>query len=144
MTLSVKICQALARALEASGVDSTVQDSFTITNNETYVSRVVCIPSSATQRKTIRGVYDVSGEIITLTSVDADNAIANHLRLCDSIRDLVGDTEACSANIMAQDSTIHIYNRSWHLDEMEDDAGNRGFKATFSWRAVARDTLNNN
>ena len=144
MTLSVKICQALARALEASGVDSSVQDSFTLDTNEAYTSRVICIPSSATQRKTLRGVYDVSGEIITLTSVDIENAVANHRLLCDSIRDLVGDMEACPTSIMAQDSTIHIYNRSWHTDDMQDDAGNRGFKATFSWRAVARDTLNNN
>lgn len=144
MTLSVKISQALARALEASGVDSTVQDSFTADTNVAFVSRVVCVSSSATERKTIRGIYDVSGEIIALTSVDIENAVANHRILCDSIRDLVGDMEACPANIMAQDSTIHIYNRSWHTEGMEDDAGNRGFKATFSWRAVARDTLNNN
>ena len=144
MTLSVKISQALARALEASGVDSTVQDSFTLDDNDAYTSRVICIPSSSTERKTIRGVYDASGEIIALTSVDTENAIANHLRLCNSIRDLAGDMEMAPANIMAQDSTIQIFNRSWHLEEMQDDAGNRGFKATFSWRAVAIDTIINN
>ena len=143
MTIQAKLQEALARAIESQGVISTIQAALVAGENDTYETRVVCLPGSCTERQTLRGVYNVSGSVVVLTSIDIENAIATHLQLCNSIRALIGDTDSFPSVIMTQDSSIHIYNRSWHCDGMEDDAGSRGFKATFSWRAVARDTTNN-
>jgi len=147
MTLSAKISNALASALQdalsADGVTTTVQPALTATENAAYTTRVICAAGSCSERQTLRGIYDVKGEVYALCSIDMENAIATNSRLCESLRVILGDRESAPAQIMAQDPTIHIYDRSWHLDGLEDDAGNRGFKATFSWRAVARDTITN-
>lgn len=140
MTIGAKITEALAAYLEAAGVDAECQPALTATLNEQGDNRVVCTHGGATERQTLRGIYDVNGEVHVLTSIDIENAIATHLRLCDSVRNLIGDTEACANGVMNQNPDIHIYNRSWRCGDMNDDAGSRGYKSTFSWRAVARDT----
>jgi len=145
MTLSAKISNALADVLQntmdAAGVTTTVQPALTATENAASSTRVICLPGGCSERQTLRGIYDVKGEVVALCSIDIENAIATNSRLCESLRVILGDRDAAPAQIMSQDPTIHIYGRSWHLEGLEDDAGNRGFKATFSWRAVARDTI---
>jgi len=145
MTLSAKISNALAdviqNAMDAAGITTTAQPALTATDNSAYSTRIVCKPGGCSERQTLRGIYDVKGEVVALCSVDIENAIATNLRLCDTLRVILGDRDAVAAQIMSQDPTIHIYERSWHLDGLDDDAGNRGFSATFSWRAVARDTI---
>lgn len=140
MTIGSKITEALAAYLEAAGVDAECQATLTATLNEQGNTRVVCDSAMATERQSLRGIYDVGGEIHVLTSIDIENAIATHLRLCESVRNLIGDTESCANGVMNQNPDIHIYNRSWRCGDMNDDSGNRGYKSTFSWRAVARDT----
>jgi len=140
MTIGAKITEALAAYLEASGVDAECQPVLTANLNEEGETRIVCVHSSSTERQSIRGVYDAAGEVHVLTSIDIENAIATHLRLCNLVRNLIGDTEACANGVMNQNPEIHIYNRSWRCGDLQDDAGNRGYKSTFTWRAVARDT----
>lgn len=140
MTLSGKICTAIAGMLEANGVDSIVQPAITADANTQYENRVIVIPTGCTERQTLRGIYNVSGQVVVLQSIDEENAIATYLHLCNSVREILGDTDTVSDQIMAQDPTIQVYSRSFHLEDMEDDAGDRGYKATFSWRGVARDT----
>ena len=143
MTIGAKITDALAAYFESTGIGVQCQAALTSSLNEECETRIVCVHSSSTERQSLRGVYDVSGEAVVLTSIDLENAIATHLRLCNLVRNLIGDTEACANGVMNQNPEIHIYRRSWRCGDLQDDAGNRGFKSTFTWRAVARDTPTN-
>lgn len=143
MTLQAKLQAALAASIIEHGITADVQAAITMDENDSFSQRVVCLPGSCTERQTLRGIYNAEGTVVVLTSIDIENAIATHLHLCDSVRELIGDTADAATKIMDQDATIQIYNRSWHCEGMEDDAGNRGYKSTFSWRAVARDTAIN-
>lgn len=140
MTIGSKITEALAAYLESSGVDAVCQATLTAAINEQGGKRVVCDAATSSERQSLRGIYDVNGEVHVFTSIDLQNAIATHLRLCNLVRNLIGDTEACANGVMNQKPEIHIYSRSWRCGDLQDDAGNRGYKSTFSWRAVARDT----
>jgi hypothetical protein len=142
MTLPDRISKAIAGALVSGGITTTVQAGIESTANTEGESRIICTCTQCPQRSAaLRGIYNPVGEVHILQSIHATDAITDFRALCTAVREILGDEYITPEQITAQDSNLHIYNRSWHLDEQMSDAGDQGFKATFSWRAVVRDTL---
>lgn len=142
MTISDRLAQAISGALVAGGVTTTVQGGIELTENAAYTSRVICTVESCTQRSAaLRGIYNAQGQVHVLQSIDETDADTNFRALCTAVECVLGHETDSPTNIMAQDGSLHIYNRSWHLDQQSDDAGERGFKGTFSWRAVVRHNI---
>jgi len=138
MILPDRISKAVADMIEATGISVTVQAAVEPLVNATTYSRIVSHVTSCSQRSFIlKGIYDVSGDV-----TDQQGADALFRANCDSLRAILSDESLTTASITANDSNLHIYNRSWQLTDMQQDAGERGFKATFSWKALVRDTLN--
>lgn len=145
MTLPDRFGKAMSGALVSGGVTVTVQSPMEAAINVAYEARLVCIVESCEQRSvSLRGIYNITGKVTVLQSIDVDDPEGDFRLLCTTVRDLMGGETTTPASITSQDPSIHIYNRSWHLDDLGIDAGDRGFKAEYSWRAVVRDTISTN
>ena len=143
MILPDRISKAVADMIEATGISVTVQAAVEPLVNATTYSRIVSHVTSCSQRSFIlKGIYDVSGDVTLIQSIDQQGADSLFRSNCDLLRAILSDESLTTASITANDSNLHIYNRSWQLTDMQQDAGERGFKATFSWKALVRDTLN--
>lgn len=143
MILPDRISKAVADAIRNAGVLATVQGAVEPSVNETTYAKIVSHVISCSQKSFIlKGLYDVIGEVTLVQSIDDTNADVKFREECERLREILSDESLTVANITANDSYLHIYNRSWQLTDMQQDAGDRGFKATFSWKALVRDTLN--
>jgi len=143
MILPDRISKAVAGMIENSGISVTVQSAVETAQNATTYSRIVSRVNSCSQRAFIlKGVYDVMGEVTLVQSIDDTNADVKFRAYCETLREILSDESLTTVSIEANDGTLHIYPRSWQLTDMQQDSGERGFKATFSWQALVRDTLN--
>ena len=147
MTLSDRICQGLASYLESeddAGL-TTFQAGIEGAATEAYTSRVICRATGCAEYSAaLKGLFRPTGEIVVRQSIDEDDAVAKFSALCDFVRGTAGNETSTPAGIEAEDDDLTIYPRSWFLDSQAETAGERGFQAIFTWRAVARDTSNTN
>ena len=143
MILPDRISKAVADTIRNTGISVTVQGAVEPEVNATTYNKIVSHVTSCSQRAFIlKGVYDVIGEVTMVQSIDVDDAEITFRANCELLRNILSDESLTVVSITANDSHLHIYNRSWQLTDMQQDAGDRGFKATFSWKALVRDTLN--
>lgn len=138
MTIGDKLSKAIASYVASqSGISATVQALFEESPNEAATSKIICNTDTANERTILRGVYDCRGSVVLIQSIDAPSPLSSFRFQCKQLRNILGHETDTPNAIVAQDSDITIYNRSWYLEGMDEDAGERGFSATFTWRAVA-------
>ena len=138
-----RISQAIAATIRETGINVTVQGSVEPTQNATTFARIVSQVTACTQRAFIlKGVYDVIGEVTLIQSIDQDDAEILFRDNCANLREILSDEYLITVSISGNDSNLFIYPRSWQITDMQQDAGERGFKATISWKALIRDTFN--
>lgn len=141
MTLGDRICQALATYLTNQSIGATVQPSITETVNTQNEARVICRVVSCSDRGAhLRGIFDVVGEVIIRQSIDDTTPKTTFNAICSAVKQLLLDDDTTIAALETIDPQLTIYDRSWFLSSQEEAAGERGFQAIYTWRAVARDT----
>lgn len=143
MTITDRLCQSLATYFGDRGLGSltTVQPALTETTNAANDSRIIIRSTACNQRAAhLRGVFDVSGEVIVRQSIDEVSAKTSFNTLCQRVKEILLDEKAIEGALPAIDGHLKIYNNSFHLGDQAEMAGERGFQAIFSWRAVAADT----
>ena len=143
MILPDRVSKAVADAIRNAGVSAVVQGAVEPSINEATYAKIVSHVTSCSQRSFIlKGLYDIIGEVTLVQSIDDTDADSKFRSNCERLREILSDESLTVDNITANDSYLHIYEKSWQLTDMQQDSGDRGFKATFSWKALVRDTLN--
>lgn len=139
MTIGDRLSKAIASVLAGtSGISPAVQTRFEENPTTEANNRIIVKCDSATEKAPVlRGLYECRGEVILMQSIDEYNALQNFRFQCELIRNTIGNGSSMATNVMANDSGITIYNRSWYLENMTEDTGDRGYSATFSWRTTA-------
>jgi hypothetical protein len=140
-----RISKVITSCLRNQGIDADIQSAFEEEPNESYDSRVVCMPGGASELAPhIKGVYTVTGEVAIFQSIDESDGLSKFRFICDQVRGIVGSEIGFQELIMTTDPSITIYHRSVRISEMSIDAGSRGWKGIVNWQVVCKDTPTSN
>lgn len=141
MILTDRINTALAGWLGTKSLGITCQSGIEAATTTESDNRIICLSTSCEERSAaLRGVYNCGGEVLLRQSIDSSGGYTTFKDAIQKVRNLLGNSGLVEAGLLSQDGLLHVYNRSWHLDGLEEDAGKRGWQATFTWRCVARDS----
>lgn len=139
----MNICDQVSAAIAAFLVtqsppgDARVTKGISADLNAEVETRIVVIGQDSNLRKpSLPGLYDVSGEVAVLQSVDAENAEASFESLCLWVQESIGGKYGMPDFIMGIDPDLHVY--SWQFIGSSLAASERKFLASYKWTAFAR------
>lgn len=137
MTVSDASAKAIASFLAAnSALASTVDDGISASINDQFDNRVVVFSTQATLRhEHVKGIYDVSGQILVQQSADSENAETMFSDLCDEVRGLLEDKRNLPSLIESNSSALRVY--TWNMNQQSANPAERGFQAVFEWQIYA-------
>lgn len=143
MIIENQIAVAIAAYLTAQTVtnDPTIISGMVTDLNDEATSRIVVIGTESTLRKaSLPGLFDVSGTVNVIQSVDETGGDTKFHEMCDAMESILGARNATKAALMAIDTDLFIYSWQW-LGEIPA-ANNRKFMASYNWTAFARNSPN--
>ena len=141
MNIANQVSRAITAFLETQTIpnDPTVINGLTTDLNDESQSRVIVIGTSAELRKaSLPGLYDVSGTVNVIQSVDDTDGETRFTDICDSIQSILGGKYTMPAILEGIDSDLKIYSYQWLGSSLA--ASTRKFMATYNWTAFTRNS----
>lgn len=145
MNMANQIALAMAGHLSAQTLPHSPQidAGLSVVSATEDESRIVVIGTEATLRKPLLpGLYDITGSVDVIQSVDSEDAESRFHEICDSINSILGDKDGMPAILAGVDPELHVYSYNWTGSRLM--AGSRRLLAQYNWTAFARNTPTTN
>ena len=140
MTITNRISTALVAYLTplVSGVEIVPQ--INAGTNEEFANRIVVIANSASELSpALRHVFRVSGTIVIQQSADTEDPETTFNTICSQVVAALRNGESVEVGINISGTGVSVYNKAFHVDNLKDAAGPRGFQAVIAWRLTAQE-----
>jgi len=109
--------------------------------NAAQDSRIIVIGERSDLRKpSLPGLYDVTGSVNIIQSVDTDGCEAAFHATCDYINNALGGRYGMPGILQAIDPYLYVYSYQWIGSNLA--ASDRKFLAVYQWTAFVRNTAN--
>ena len=137
MTISDATATALTSYLTGSVVNaSTVDNGINVGENDKFDNRVVVFSNDAQLRhEYVKGMYDVSGQVVIQQSADSEDARTMFNTLSEEVRGLLEDKTLMPDFLNGVLPELRVF--TWNMKQQSANPSNRGFQAIFEWQVFA-------
>lgn len=141
MNIANQVALAITTFLQTQTIPNapTVINGLTTDLNDETQSRVIVVGTGAELRKaSLPGLFDVSGTVNVIQSVDDSDGETRFSVICDSVESILGGKYGMPLILEGIDSDLKIYSYQWLGSSLA--ASTRKFMATYNWTAFTRNS----
>jgi hypothetical protein len=138
MNLADEVAKTLVRimASELAPWSPTIVSAMEVTPNEDQSRRiVVSCTESKLWKQLLPGIYEVSGEVFIMQSIDTDEPNDELSSMCEAVVDIIGDKRGMPARLMGENFNLSVL--TWNMDTQALLGNQRKIAAKYSFTLLA-------